>query len=116
MATIVGAPLKGPVFLRYYSPAMVERMEKSWKLDPANYPAVKEEAEQVGKGGKREQKGALPPSTNHPPLLRRAGAKPAGAQRFLIKWHAKSLSKGILLLLLRVSSLGEILIDFELHW
>lgn len=88
-------------------------MEKSWKLDPANYPAVKEEAEQVGKGAKGR---ALPPSTSHPPLLRRAGVKPAGAQRFLIKWHAKSLSKGILLLLLRVSSPGEILIDFELHW
>lgn len=52
MATNVGAPLKDPVFLSYYSPAMVERMEKSWKLDPANYPAVKEEAEQVGKGAK----------------------------------------------------------------
>lgn len=83
-------------------------------LDPANYPAVTEEAEQVGKGAKGAKESSA--TVNNPsfPLLGLAGMKAAGAQWLLIKWQAKSLSKGILLL--RASSPGEILIDFELHW
>lgn len=92
-------------------------MEKSWKLDPANYLVAKKEAEQVGKGAKGARgRSAAPPSTNRPPLLRRARGKTCWCSEVLDQVARQVTFKGNSSVAVARKLTRRHLIDFELHW